>query len=114
MFASCARGGDYSSYFPKQAEKGVPVLIQFGSEDCPPCSAMKPVIETLKAERSGSLHIEYVDAVRNRKMAEDFSVKGLPTQVLLDARGFERFRHAGYMSLAEIEARLPAVGIRKK
>lgn len=80
----------------------LPVVLDFYSEDCPPCEALAPALERL-AERYGD-RVAFVKIYRqkNRPLAESLGVRSSPT-VLFFRNGKEVGRRlSGYISKAEL------------
>lgn len=53
-------------------------LIYFGAEWCGPCKMIKPQLQT------SGLPIRYIDIDENPKMAEHYTIKNVPTIILVD------------------------------
>ncbi len=73
---------------------------------------MKPVLEELARRQEGKVVVRIVD-IRDPEgdaLARTHRVNLIPTQVLLDAEGKERFRHEGFLSLEALEAELARRG----
>ena len=58
-------------------------LIDFTARWCPPCRAMKPVLEVLAKEYAGRLAITEVDVDDDRGSAARYDVRSMPTFVLV-------------------------------
>jgi thioredoxin 1 len=65
----------------------MPILIEFGSEDCPACREMAPVIEALNKELEGKAIIKYVDVWANPEFGEDYPLTVIPTQLFITSDG---------------------------
>lgn len=64
------------------------VLLQFGSEQCASCKRAQPLVDVLVAK---NYPIRYIDADRQRDLAEQFRITKLPTFVLtIGGREIER------------------------
>jgi len=66
---------------------GLPILIEFGSESCPPCQQMVPVIEALNEELQGKAIIKYMDVWETPDWAEGYPLTVIPTQLFIDSKG---------------------------
>ncbi len=66
---------------------GIPTVIDFGSDDCKPCKAMTPVLETLNEEWQGKAAVQFMDVWKYTDGVEDFPVSVIPTQVFFNADG---------------------------
>ncbi|MBN1865498.1 MAG: thioredoxin family protein, partial [Victivallales bacterium] len=65
---------------------------------------LAPIIEELRNEYQGVLHVEVVDVglQENEAMAKNFGVQMIPTLVFLDKDGKELTRNVGYASKEDI------------
>ena len=59
-----------------------PVLVDFYADWCAPCRAIAPIVEALSTELGDSLSVVKVDVDRNRKLAETYDIRGIPTLML--------------------------------
>lgn len=65
----------------------LPMILDFGSDDCIPCKQMAPVLKSMNAEMQGKAIIRFVDVWKQPNGAEGFPVQVIPTQVLINADG---------------------------
>ncbi|MGB4661330.1 MAG: thioredoxin family protein [Mobilitalea sp.] len=65
----------------------LPIVIDFGSDECIPCKQMAPVLVTLNEEWQGKAIIHFVDVWKNTNAANDFPVTVIPTQIFYNADG---------------------------
>lgn len=80
-------------------------FVELGSVNCVPCKAMKLVTDKLEKKYPKDLRIVFHDVwtEQGEKAAAPYSIRSIPTQVFLDEKGKEFFRHEGYFSQDEIE-----------
>ena len=73
---------------------------------------MKPVLEELARKHAGKVAVRIVDLrdPAGEEFARTHRVNLIPTQVLLDGEGRERFRHEGFMAIEDLEAELARLG----
>lgn len=76
-----------------------PVILDFTSAHCGPCRQMRPEIEVLV--RKG-YPIQAIDVDKDRSTAERYDVTGVPTFIVVDAKGRSLARVEGYRPAAEI------------
>lgn len=91
---------------------GGPVLLQLGSEKCPPCRRMKPILDKLRSKYADKFKTRYIDVRKDRAAGEKYGVKAIPTQIFCDSEGREVFRHVGFYSEKEILAAWEKLGVK--
>jgi len=77
-------------------------LVDFWAEWCGPCIMMNPFLEKLVERHPGEIQVLKVNANFSQSLMEELGIRGLPT-LLLYRNGQEIGRHAGGMSLRELE-----------
>lgn len=95
---------------PKQTEP-LPHIIEFGSVGCTACKMMSVVLDDLAGEYKDRLAIRFIDARQNPKVAEEYSIRMIPTQLFIDAEGNELFRHEGFISKEDIQKKWAELGV---
>jgi len=80
-------------------------FIELGSVNCIPCKAMRKVMDSLEVKYPKDLKIIFHDVWTDagKPAAKEFGIRSIPTQVFLDAKGVEYYRHEGYFPLEELE-----------
>ena len=94
------------------AAEGIPSLIDLGRTFCIPCKLMAPILEELKKEYAGRLHVEFIDVGDNPGAARKYRIRMIPTQIFLDASGKELYRHVGFFSKEDILKKCKELGIK--
>lgn len=93
---------------------GRPCLAEFGSDECEACRRLAPVLQTIAATLRGRVEVVSVDTDDHPGEAARWRLRLIPTQILVDPRGKELWRHEGYLSVEElrtqIEQALPSKG----
>jgi thioredoxin 1 len=95
------------------AASGLPQLIDLGSNSCVPCQMMAPELEDLAAEYAGSVEVIVVDVNNTEEgaaLAQQLSIRVIPTQVFIDPAGNELRRHEGYISKDDMVASFQQLG----
>lgn len=69
-----------------QAHK-LPVILDFGAEDCPPCQVMRPALEKAHEDFLGRAVIKFFDVWKHPAAAGGYPISVIPTQVLFNADG---------------------------
>lgn len=80
-------------------------FVELGSVNCIPCKAMKKVMDSLEVKYPKDLKIVFHDVWTDagQPAARQYNIRTIPTQVFLDAKGIEYFRHEGYFPMQELE-----------
>ncbi len=88
---------------PAPAPAPLPRLVDLGARKCIPCKRMAPILETLKVDYAGAVDVQFVDVWQNPDAGRPFNIRLIPTQIVFDRAGRERFRHEGFFAREEIE-----------
>ena len=80
-------------------------FVELGSVNCIPCKAMKKVMDSLEVKYPKDLKIVFHDVwtEAGQPAARQYNIRTIPTQVFLDAKGVEYFRHEGYFPMEELD-----------
>lgn len=65
----------------------LPIIIDFGADYCMPCREMHPTLKKLNKELQEKAIIRYVDIVRYPKIANEYPVDLIPTQLMYKSDG---------------------------
>ena len=111
---SCAKKTEQTPV-SETKESGIKAKITFlelGSVTCIPCKQMQPVMKSIEAKYGGQIEIIFYDVWKDRRPAQQYGIKLIPTQVFLDESGKEILRHEGFFPEAEIDKFLQAQGLK--
>jgi len=101
-----------AEYRPEQlVGKGLPVMIDLGSDQCIPCKMMTPILEELKSKYVGTLAVHFLDVRKLPALSKLYKIQLIPTQIFYDASGKELFRHEGFYAKEDILAKWKELGI---
>lgn len=73
---------DYNGVVAAIADPATPLIVDMHAEWCGYCKRTRPHLETISAERTGSLRIVGIDADENPEVFEELGAKTLPCIVL--------------------------------
>ena len=90
---------------PASIEGPKVTFVELGSVNCIPCKAMRKVMDSLEVKYPKDLKIIFHDVWTDagKPAAKEFGIRSIPTQVFLDEKGVEYFRHEGYFPMVELE-----------
>jgi thioredoxin 1 len=91
---------------------GPVTFLELGSVGCIPCERMKPVMKGIEEKYGDRVKVEFHDVRVEHKVAQQYQIQLIPTQVFLDAGGREFFRHQGFLAQDDIEKMLASHGVQ--
>jgi thioredoxin 1 len=105
-----------SSKQPIKADSTKITFVELGSINCIPCKMMQPVMETIKEKYGRQIKVVFYDVWKpgQKKYAQEYNIRLIPTQVFLDKSGEEIFRHEGFFPEKEIDAFLQKQGLKPR
>ena len=87
-------------------------FIELGSVNCIPCRQMQPIMKEIAAEYPGQVRVVFYDVWKNPAPGEHYKIQLIPTQVFLDERGNEVFRHVGVFPKEDLVKFLKEHGVK--
>jgi thioredoxin 1 len=108
---------EYSASKAVESEEQTSPLITFvelGSVNCIPCKKMQPVMKAIEEKYGKQVKVVFYDVWKpdQRKYAQEYGIRLIPTQVFLDKNGAEIFRHEGFFPEHEIDTFLQSNGLK--
>lgn len=88
-----------------------PTLMEFGMDSCASCRAMQHQLERLRKTHPETLQVVSINLMEQRDLAEQWRIRAMPTQILLDADGSEVDRHLGFISADALLGRFADAGV---
>ncbi|KAA1251697.1 thioredoxin family protein [Mycobacterium simiae] len=82
-----------------------PTVVHFSAAWCGPCATVRRVVDQVCADLSDVAHVE-IDIDASPVAAKRMSVLSLPTTLIFDADGRQRYRTAGVPQAADLRAAL--------
>lgn len=86
-------------------------FIELGADRCIPCKAMQPIMKEIAAEFEGKIQVVFYDVWKDPEPARKYKIQLIPTQVFVDPKGVEIFRHVGFFAKEEILKMLKDKGV---
>ena len=98
----------------KQTAKAKVTFVELGSVNCIPCKQMQPVMKAIEEKYAEQVKVVFYDVWKpeQKKYAQEYGIKLIPTQVFLDENGKEFHRHEGFYPEAEIDKVLQSKGLK--
>ncbi|MNL54779.1 Thioredoxin [compost metagenome] len=79
------------------------VLVDFGSNYCPPCKKVIPVLDSINSKAENNIKTILVEIDANPEIIKDFKITSIPTLILYK-NGEPIWKKTGIPSVAEIVA----------
>ncbi len=83
---------------------GLPVVVDFSAEWCPPCRQLKPIFAQLKEEFAGKVDFVTVNVDSMPDVSAKYSISSIPALIYISAEGKEVYRSIGFHGAAQIKA----------
>ncbi|MBZ0198548.1 MAG: thioredoxin family protein [Ignavibacteriaceae bacterium] len=98
----------------KENKKAKVTFVELGSVNCIPCKQMQPVMKAIEKKYGSQVKVIFYDVWKSeqKKYAQQYGVKLIPTQVFLDENGKEFHRHEGFYPENEIDKILGGRGLK--
>ena len=85
-------------------------FLELGSLTCIPCKQMEKVLKSVREKYGDQIEVIFHDVKKDKKIATEYKIKMIPTQVFLDETGKEIHRHVGFYPEERIDDFLPKQG----
>lgn len=86
------------------SKNGLPVVVDFSAEWCPPCRKFKPVFEQLKEEYTGRVDFITINVDSVPELAGKYQIENIPTLIYISRDGNIMDRAIGYQEPDSVRA----------
>jgi len=86
-------------------------FIELGADRCIPCKAMQPIMKEIAETYADRVQVVFYDVWKDPEPGRKYGIQLIPTQVFIDQKGNEVFRHVGFFPKEEILALLKKHGV---
>lgn len=80
----------------------LPTIVELGSHSCASCKAMALVLNDLNQTHKDKIKIVKIDVFEDQDATEKYNIRAIPTQIFLNDKNNEFFRHEGFFSKEDI------------
>lgn len=79
-------------------------FLEFGAKGCVACTQMEAVLKETEQTFPDRVNVVFLNILKkeNQQLMKYYGIAAIPTQVLLDNKGKEFFRHSGYLSFDDL------------
>jgi thioredoxin 1 len=88
--------------FQQLVASETPTLVDFFATWCGPCKAMTPILEQVKSDLGEHIRIYKIDVDKNREIASQFNVQGVPT-LMVFKNGELKWRQSGVQNAVQLK-----------
>jgi len=92
--------------------KHLVTFIELGADRCIPCKAMQPIMKEIAETYADRVQVVFYDVWKDPEPGRKYGIQLIPTQVFVDQKGNEIFRHVGLFPKEEILELLKKHGVR--
>lgn len=81
-------------------------FLEFGAKGCSACKRMEGVMEEIDGKYAGKVNVVFINVLLpgSQDLMKYYGIASIPTQVLLNRKGKEYFRHTGFISAEDLES----------
>ncbi|MDE6578723.1 MAG: thioredoxin family protein [Muribaculaceae bacterium] len=84
------------------SENGLPMVVDFSADWCPPCQKLKPIFSSLKDEYKGKIDFVTVNVDSVPELAKKYNITNIPALVYISRDGKELSRTVGFIEADSI------------
>ena len=79
-------------------------LLKFYVEWCKPCITLSKMLEEFS-----SVPVENINVDTNQEFVNLYTIRNIPTLILVDNEGKELYKHTGLITLTELKSKIDAI-----
>jgi thioredoxin 1 len=97
-------------------QRPIVTFVELGSVNCIPCKAMQPIMKSVEKKYGEQLKVIFYDVWKDdqKQYAEKYGIRLIPTQIFINDKGKEIYRHEGFFPEAELDKFLQSKGLKVK
>lgn len=101
---------------PKRTGNAQVTFVELGSDRCVPCIKMREVMDEIQRQYGDQVRIVFHDVwtPQGEPYARQYGIRVIPTQVFLDDKGQEYYRHEGYFPMEGVAEILARKGLKRR
>ena len=79
-------------------------LLKFYAEWCKPCTTLSKILEDFT-----SVPVENINIDSNQEFVTRYTIRNIPTLILVDNEGKELYKHTGLITLTELKSKIDEI-----
>ena len=89
-------------------------FVELGSVRCIPCKMMQPIMKDIEKDFTGRVKVVFHDVwtPEGEPFGRTYKIRVIPTQIFLDRKGKEYFRHQGFFPREQLVKILKQKGVK--
>jgi len=114
FLAGCTKSESTKAAVPDPAGNALVTFVELGSVGCIPCKMMQPIMREIETTYAGQVEVVFHDVwtEEGKPYIKKYGIRVIPTQVFLDAKGVEYFRHEGFFPKEQLVEVLKLKGVK--
>ncbi len=114
ILAACHRTQGSRAQGPESAPDALVTFVELGSVSCIPCRMMQPIMRDIENTYQGQVKVVFHDVwtEEGKPYGKTYRVRVIPTQVFLDSKGIEYYRHEGFFPKDQLLTVLKTKGVK--